>query len=72
MDQQALYLELAGRWGRAAHQTTNEVLKACYAERAAKYLDRANSAQAPLAGRDRNDPHRTSTGPCGLQDLDKT
>jgi hypothetical protein len=46
MNQQALYLELAERWGRAAHQATNEVLKACYAERAAAYWEKANSARA--------------------------
>ena len=46
MDQHALYLELAERWGRAAHETANEVLKACYAERAAAYWEKANSARA--------------------------
>jgi hypothetical protein len=57
MDQRALYLELAGCWQRAAYQTTNESLRSCYTERAARYLDMAarRARQAPALAPQSND-----------------
>jgi hypothetical protein len=45
IDKLALYLKLAERWQGAAHQATNETLKACYAGRAARYREMAASAR---------------------------
>ena len=41
MDASALYLKLAEQWHGAARQTTNDELRACYAGRAAQYLELA-------------------------------
>ena len=53
MNMLAVCLKLAEHWQRASRETTNDSLKACYAGRAAHYLEIAAREQA----RSQDDPY---------------